>query len=244
MGSTDSRLRFRALHFIALVAASALVAAGCGTAMAQPKPARQAASQPAQPEPSGPPNALQGFSQNRNQPGNIKSLSLDVRDRSKVATFSGNVQLVQGDTTMRCKTLVVHYDGDTSGAPAVKSSTPGPAGSQQISRMEAIGGVFVTQKDQTATGEKAIYDLKDNTVTLYPAPGGTVAVTQGPNVVRGASLVVHLDTGVSHFVGGVESLIIPNSTKAAEPKGADPKGAAPENRAAPKAPGANSKGLY
>lgn len=239
MGRTDRRFRFVALRFVVVLAVGAFVAAGCGAAIAQPKPARPAASQPAPPEPGGPPNALQGFSQNRNQPVNIKSLSLDVRDRSKVATFSGNVQLVQGDTTMRCKTLVVHYDGGTSGGPAVKSSTPGPAGSQQISRMEAIGGVFVTQKDQTASGEKAIYDLKDNTVTLYPAPGGTVAVTQGPNVVRGASLVVHLDTGVSHFVGGVESLIIPNSTK-----GAEHKGAAPENRATPKAQGSNPKGLY
>ncbi len=233
MGRADRRLRF-----VALLAAAA-IAAGCGAALAQPKPARQAPPQHQQPEPSGPPNALQGFSQNRDQPVKINAASLDVRDRSKIATFSGNVQVVQGDTTLRCKTLVVHYDGDTSGGPAVKSATLGPAGSQQISRMEATGGVFVTQKDQTASGDRAIYDLKDNTVTLYPSPGGTVAVTQGPNVVRGASLVVHLDTGVSHFVGGVESLIIPNSTK-----GGEPKAAPPDSRAAPKAPGANPKGLY
>ncbi len=222
---------------LALLAASVLAAASCAAAGAQPKPQ---AKQQAQQQPSGPPNALQGFSVNRDQPVNIKALSLDVRDRSKVATFSGNVQLVQGDTTLRCKTLVVHYDGD-AGGPTVKSATPGPVGSQQISRMEASGGVFVTQKDQTASGDHAVYNLKDNTVTLYPAPGGTVAVTQGPNVVRGASLVVHLDTGVSHFVGGVESLIIPNSTKGGGRGEAKP---TPDNRAAPKAPAGTPKGLY
>ena len=163
----------------------------------------------------------------------INAASLDVRDKSKVATFSGNVQLVQGDTTLRCKTLVVYYDGDNAGGPAVKSATPGPAGGSSIRRMEAKGGVLVTQKDQTATGESAIYDMKENTVRLFPANGGTVAVTQGPNVVRGPRLVVHLDTGVSHFEGGVESLIIPNSMKnnekneRGETKGGE-KGAAPK----------------
>lgn len=205
---------------------AAVVATGA-PALAQPKPQQQ------QQQPSGPPNPLQGFSQNRDQPVKINAASLDVRDKSKVATFSGNVQLVQGDTTLRCKTLVVYYDGDNAGGPAVKSATPGPAGGSSIRRMEAKGGVLVTQKDQTATGESAIYDMKENTVRLFPANGGTVAVTQGPNVVRGPRLVVHLDTGVSHFEGGVESLIIPNSMKnnekneRGETKGGE-KGAAPK----------------
>jgi lipopolysaccharide export system protein LptA len=173
----------------------------------------------AQPQPAGPPNALQGFSQNRDQPVKINAATLEVRDRNKVATFSGNVHLVQGDTTLRCKTLVVFYDQDDAGGPAgptVKSTTPGPSGSQQIRRMEAKGGVIVTQKDQTATGDSAIYDLKSNTVTLIAPAGGTVAVTQGPNVMKGESLVVDLTTSVSHLKGGakgVEGLIVPSSTK-------------------------------
>jgi lipopolysaccharide export system protein LptA len=210
---------------------AAVVATGA-PALAQPKPQQQ------QQQPSGPPNPLQGFSQNRDQPVKINAASLDVRDKSKVATFSGNVQLVQGDTTLRCKTLVVYYDGDNAGGPAVKSATPGPAGGSSIRRMEAKGGVLVTQKDQTATGESAIYDMKENTVRLFPANGGTVAVTQGPNVVRGPRLVVHLDTGVSHFEGGVESLIIPNSMKNEKNEKnerGDAKGAPADKGAAPKA---------
>lgn len=219
----------RAARVCALLAA--VVATGA-PALAQPKPQQQ------QQQPSGPPNPLQGFSQNRDQPVKINAASLDVRDKSKVATFSGNVQLVQGDTTLRCKTLVVYYDGDNAGGPSVKSATPGPAGGSSIRRMEAKGGVLVTQKDQTATGESAIYDMKENTVRLFPANGGTVAVTQGPNVVRGPRLVVHLDTGVSHFEGGVESLIIPNSMKNEKNEKnerGDTKGAPADKGAAPKA---------
>ena len=71
-----------------------------------------------------------------------------------MATFSGNVKVVQGDTTLRCKTLVVFYEQRTSAVGGShRPPTPGPGGSQQISKLEARGGVIVTQKDQTATGE-------------------------------------------------------------------------------------------
>jgi lipopolysaccharide export system protein LptA len=206
-----------------------------GVAQAQPQPQPQ--------QSSAPPNALQGFSQNRNQPVQINAQTLEVRDKSKVATYTGNVKLVQGDTTLRCKTLIVYYDGNQAGGETVKSATPGPSGSQQIRKIEAIGNVIVTQKDQTATGEKAIYDTGDDTVRLFASSGGYVTVTQGPNIVRGPRLTVHLDTGVSHFEGGdVYSLIVPNAVKN---ENHDNKTAAPAtHQAAPHAaPKPSSNGL-
>ena len=103
----------------------------------------------------GQPNALQGFSQNRNQPVQIEAASLEVRDKDKIATFSGSVKVVQGDTIMRCKSLVVYYEqqGQQGGGQAMKAATPGPGGSSSISKLEALGGVTVNQKDQTATGD-------------------------------------------------------------------------------------------
>ncbi|WP_035983137.1 LptA/OstA family protein, partial [Bradyrhizobium sp. STM 3843] len=110
---------------------------------------------------TGVPNALQGFSQNRDQPIQIEAASLEMRDKKKEATFSGNVKVVQGDTTMTSKSLVVFYESGGSGAsgaaganakPAkgapMQSATPGPGGSSAIKRLEARGGVTVTQKDQ------------------------------------------------------------------------------------------------
>ena len=66
------------------------------------------------------PNALQGFQQNRGQPVQIEASRLEVRDKDKVATFSGNVKVVQGDTTMHCKMLVVFYEqkDEAQGTPA------------------------------------------------------------------------------------------------------------------------------
>ena len=92
----------------------------------------------AQSSATGVPNAMQGFSQNRDKPIQIDAASLEMRDKDKAATFSGNVKVVQGDTTMLCKTLVVFYDSnESSGAKktAMKSATPGPSGSSSIKRL-------------------------------------------------------------------------------------------------------------
>src|SRR5229473_5682049 len=61
----------------------------------------------------GVPNAMQGFSQNRDQPIQIEAATLEMRDKKKEATFAGNVKVVQGDTTMTSKILVVFYDSTT-----------------------------------------------------------------------------------------------------------------------------------
>jgi len=151
----------------------------------------------------GVPNAMQGFSQNRDQPIQIEAASLEMRDKKKEATFAGNVKVVQGDTTMTSKSLVVFYDQNNAPAPApaakgarsgpIQSATPGPGGSSSIRRLEARGGVIVTQKDQVVTGETAIFDTKANQVTMQ----GGVVLTQGQNVLRGDRLVVDMTSGVS-----------------------------------------------
>jgi lipopolysaccharide export system protein LptA len=169
-------------------------------------------------------NALQGFSQNRNQPVQIEAASLEVRDKDKIATFSGSVKVVQGDTVMRSKSLVVYYEqqGQQPGAPAMKAATPGPGGSSSISRIEAHGGVTVNQKDQTATGEKALFDMKGNTVTL----SGNVVVSQGQNIMRGDRLVVNLTTGVSNVYadkGPIKMLIHQGGSGDGKSSGSGPK---------------------
>jgi len=155
----------------------------------------------AQPAPQGPANALQGFSQNRDQPVHIEAATLEVRDRQKEATFSGDVRVKQGDTGLRCKSLVVFYeqDGQTAEGKTLQAASPGPGGSQRIKRLEARGGGIVTQKDQTATGELGVFDMRNNTVTLT---GNPVVMTQGQNVLKGDRLVVDLTSGVSRVEAG------------------------------------------
>jgi lipopolysaccharide export system protein LptA len=174
---------------------------------------------------TGVPNAMQGFSQNRDQPIQIEAASLEMRDKKKEATFTGNVKVVQGDTTMTSKVLVVFYESSSQNAApaaaapatnastnakaavksapvpaqpaAMQSATPGPGGASSIKRLEAKGNVVVTQKDQVVTGDTAVFDTKTNLITMLGGGGSGVVLTQGKNVLRGDRLLVDMTTGVS-----------------------------------------------
>ena len=181
----------------------------------------------------GVPNAMQGFSQNRDQPIQIEAATLEMRDKKKEATFAGNVKVVQGDTTMTSKTLVVFYDSSSSSTtppPAsskaaksapIQSATPGPGGSSSIRRLEAKGSVVVTQKDQVVTGETAIFDTKANLITMT----GRVVLTQCKNVLRGDRLLVDMTTGVSRVEsdsGKVQGLFLQGQSCGATAAGSGP----------------------
>ena len=110
----------------------------------------------------------------------------------------------------------------TNPRPSRKPPTPiagapdAPPISQQIRRVEAKGGVFVTQKDQTATGESGVFDMQANTVTLL----GNVVISQGQNVVKGDRLTVDLTSGTSRVECGksqgqcrVQALIQPGAMR-------------------------------
>jgi lipopolysaccharide export system protein LptA len=185
----------RRLSFTAVTLA--LLASGFAAAQA-PRPA----AAPVQ-------GLLQG-GQDKDQPVQIEAASLEVRDKNKMATFSGDVQVVQGDTTMKCQKLVVFYGqevgiaqaGAQAGAqspdakppdakPAPTSVMPGPKGAQNIRRIEARGGVTVITKDQNASGDLGVYDLVAKTITLT----GNVVVSQGQNVIHGERVIVDTVTG-------------------------------------------------
>ena len=164
-----------------------------------------AAQGPATPSPLG-----IGQGENKDAPVQIEAGTLEVHDKTKTATFSGNVQVVQGDTTMKCRSLVVFYgqevgiagsDGDTTATTPAKSNLGMPHGAQNIRRIEAHGGVTVLTKDQSASGDLGIYDLKTKTITL----SGNVVVSQGQNVIHGERVVVDTETGNARVESGSSS---------------------------------------
>jgi lipopolysaccharide export system protein LptA len=179
--------------------------------------------------------AADAASENQEQPIQIESATLEVRDKDKMATFSGDVQVTQGDTTIKCQTLVVFYGGGrTGGGQTVVAAAPAaangsraqlqrssvlPQGAQDIRRIEARGGVTVTSKDQNASGDLGIYDLKKKTITLT----GNVLVSQGKNVLHGDRVVVDTVTGNAHIDSGassqnrVRALILPNKDQNGAP---------------------------
>jgi lipopolysaccharide export system protein LptA len=171
-----------------------------------------AAQGPTTPSPLG-----LGQGANKDAPVQIEAGTLEVHDKTKTATFSGNVQVVQGDTTMKCHSLVVFYGQEVGlGAPEpeVTATTPAksnlgmPHGAQNIRRIEAHGAVTVLTKDQSASGDLGVYDLKTKTITL----SGNVVVSQGQNVIHGERVVVDTETGNARVESGSSG---PTGTSAA-----------------------------
>jgi lipopolysaccharide export system protein LptA len=214
-----------------------LALAAPGSASAQ-SPRAGAAALPAPAVPAAPaPSFLQN--ENQDQPIQIDADTLEVHDKEKMATFSGEVTVVQGDTTIKCPKLVVFYGPEPGSHPAnaaqgkrqqqpqsqqQQQAGTMPTRSQDIRKIEARDGVTVTSKDQNASGDLGVYDLKKKTITLT----GNVVVSQGKNVLHGDRVVVDTTTGNAHFdTGGtprpnsrVRALILPSKNE----NGAGPSG--------------------
>lgn len=175
-------------------------------------------------------SAFEGFSGRSNEPVNVEADNLEVREKDQAAVFSGNVQVVQGDSTLKSKELTIYYYGENDraqGQPAAtrptQGETKGPQGTpatpqgRDIRRLEAEGNVVVTSKDQRATGQRGVFDMPSNTVTLT----GGVVVSQGGNVIRGDRLHVDLTSQRSRIEsaaggGRVQGVFKPGSRDGAQ----------------------------
>ncbi|KAB1075711.1 LptA/OstA family protein [Methylobacterium planeticum] len=185
------------------------------------------------------------------EPIKIDADRLDVFDRENKAVFVGNVVAVQGDSTIRCSTMTVHYkrgkdakDAKKGDAPAAdeaeKPAEKAAMGENGIQKVECAGPVTVVQKDQVATGDNAVFDQAAKRIVLT----GNVVLSQCQNVTRGSRLVYDMGTGRANMdpvAGGrVSALFVPGEK--ADAKGGS-KGCATPGiaKAAPK-PGGDKPG--
>ena len=141
---------------------------------------------------------------NTKEPIKIDADRLDVFDRESRAVFTGSVVAVQGESTMRCTVLTLHYEQRGQGV----QRTAGTQG-EAIKQLDCTGPVTVVSKDQVATGDNATFDRINNKVILT----GNVALSQCQNVTRGERIVYDMNTGVANIEtapgGRVRALFVP-----------------------------------
>lgn len=135
---------------------------------------------------------MSGLQLDGDQPIEIESDRLEVRDNDGTAVFTGNVQVVQGETTLRAGRMVVHYVSEGSGA-----STPS-TGASDIERIEVEETVYIQTASQVATGDRGTFDMGTELLTLS---GREVVLTEGDNVIVGCELRVQMNTGVAELDG-------------------------------------------
>ena len=155
-----------------------------------------ALAQPAQSQGFG--NSFGGLQVQGDQPIAIESNQLDVDDAQALATFSGDVSVQQGETSMNAEKLLVYYlrsqGGQAEAQPAAARSNM-PGGSGDISRLEATGKVTIKSADQVATANKADFDMATQVAVLT----GDVVLSQGRNVATGCILRIQMETGVARL---------------------------------------------
>jgi lipopolysaccharide export system protein LptA len=134
-----------------------------------------------------------GLKMSGNEPIQIESDKLEVREKDHLAIFSGNVSVVQGATLLKAGKLTVYYVPETGSA---------TTGSAAIDRLEVDGTVYVKSEDQIATGDKGTFDMKTEIMTLT---GKEVVLTQGKNILVGCKLTVHMKTNQANFESCAES---------------------------------------
>jgi len=124
-----------------------------------------------------------------NEPIEIVSDKLEVREKENVAVFTGNVQLVQGKLTLRTVRMTVHYTGQPQGASAGTGT-----GATEVERIEAEGKVYLKSGEQVATGDQGFFDMKSDTMVLT---GKEVVLSESGNVVKGCKLTMRMSSGQS-----------------------------------------------
>lgn len=144
----------------------------------------------------------------------IDADKLQIFDKEQRAVYTGNVVVVQGETTMKAAHMTVYYERANQDAQAAEPGSAGPGGAS-LKRVEAKGDVVITSKDQVARGDNGVLDRENDRMILT----GNVSLSQGDNITKGEKLFYNLSTGVATVDGGrVRSLLVPGSDEAKDVK--------------------------
>ncbi|WP_173934463.1 LptA/OstA family protein [Chelativorans sp. Marseille-P2723] len=124
-----------------------------------------------------------GLNLSNDEPIQIESDRFEVDENQHLATFSGNVSVIQGPTIFKASRMKVFYRSNGGSA---------TTGSADIERLEADGGVYVKSENQVATGDHGTFDMATEVLVLS---GKEVVLSEGENVIVGCKLTVQIKSG-------------------------------------------------
>lgn len=139
--------------------------------------------------------------------------NLEYFDAERRLVLTGDVDIVQNDARLRSDRLTLFFSG-TGAAPAAQqpaAASPPGLGSGDIERMVAEGEVYYVRPAQSARGNRAVYDVANDSVTF----SGNVVVASADNVIRGETMVLSIGnrrTAVRPGNGGrVRGVFVPSN---------------------------------
>lgn len=119
---------------------------------------------------------------NSDAPVDFAADRIELQDRQNRVVLSGNVAIQQGGLSLNAARTTIAYTD---------------AGSLQIQRIDATGGVSVARGSESARADVAVYDFNRRVITM----AGNVALRRGSDSLSGGRLVIDLQSGVSSLDG-------------------------------------------
>ncbi|MGB3711584.1 MAG: LptA/OstA family protein [Erythrobacter sp.] len=121
-------------------------------------------------------------SHNTRAPVSFDAGSIDFDDRANRVVLTGGVIVEQAGLTVRAQRMLASYTD---------------AGSLDVQRITANGGVVVTRGNERASGDVAVYDFNRRIITM----AGNVRLRRGGDTLNGGRLVIDLESGLSSIDG-------------------------------------------
>jgi lipopolysaccharide export system protein LptA len=118
-------------------------------------------------------------------PVSYSATNLEYFDAERRLVLIGDVDIVQNDARLRADRITLFFSASSAGsAPEGQQGL----GAGDIERMVAEGEVFYIRPSQDARGDRAVYDVAQDSVTFT----GNVIVMSEENVIRGETLVLQI----------------------------------------------------
>jgi lipopolysaccharide export system protein LptA len=133
--------------------------------------------------------AFGDLEQDTSQPVQVGADQLAVNNADGSAVFSGNVEVVQGEMTLRAGEVRVKYGADQS----------------EIDQLIASGGVTITNLADRASSSEAVYTIASGVIVLT----GNVQLAQGASTMQGQKLTINLKDGTGIMEGRVTTTFVP-----------------------------------
>lgn len=125
---------------------------------------------------------IQDLALSNDQPISIESDQMEVDEVDGKATFTGGVKVVQGNTTMTARQMIVHFGQGASLA----------SGATEFDRIELSGSVNMRSGAQAASADQGLINMTSQTIVLS---GEEVVLSEGKSVFMGCKLTVNMANG-------------------------------------------------
>ena len=121
---------------------------------------------------------------------------IQIDQKERTMTAMDEVKVSQEQNTLTADKAVLHYTNDKN---------------NRVQKIEAFGNVKIDNKQQSVTGEKAVYTPKTQIAEIT----GNVVVAQGTHRMKGEKAVVNMATGKSELISPkrITGQLMPNDIK-------------------------------